>query len=204
LSRDRDANDNRLEALRKLRDARGKTVKLHHSTGRRLAEDGLAVRTPSGRWRSTEAGIKHIDRTERAEEVALTRQKCVADEANRERRQKVLAWIDLHCRLTNAAKLYVEHIVEALLSGERVRESGYSWDGGDEKCRAWTEIAIDAIEELELAQVEAQEAGGNLVVSYAAGRSVLARAGDRRARVVNEIAAGDNIVGLDAYREARG
>lgn len=203
MSRGRDAHENRLEALRKLRDARGKTVRLHHSTGRALAADGLAVRCASGRWRSTEAGIKFIDRTERAEEIALTHTKCVRDEANRERRQKVLAWLDLHARLTNAAKHYVDHVVEALLAGERVRESGYSWDGGDEKCRAWAEIAIDAIEELELAQVEAQENGGNVVVSYAAGPSVLTRAGDRRARVVREIAAGDNVVGLDAYREAR-
>jgi hypothetical protein len=203
LSRDRDAYENRLEALRKLRDARGKTVKLHHSTGRRLAEDGLALRTGTGRWKATEEGIKYIDRTERAEEIALTSTKCYRDEATRERRKKVMAWIDLHARLTNAAQRYVEHVVEALLAGERVRESGYSWDGGDEKCRAWAEIAIDAIEELELAQVEAQEAGGNIVVSYEAGPSVLARAGDRRARVVREIAAGDNVVGLDAYREAR-
>lgn len=203
MSRGRGAYQNRLEALRKLRDARGKTVKLHHSTGRALAEDGLAVRCASGRWRSTEEGIAYIDKVERAEEVALTHAKCVRDERNRERRQKVLDWIDLHARLTNAAKRYVDHVVEALLSGERVRESGYSWEGGDEKCRAWAEIGIDAIEELERAQIEAQENGGNIVVSYVAGPSVLARAGKRRARVVNEIAAGDNVVGLDAYREAR-
>lgn len=200
--RRRDAHENRLEALRKLRDARGKTVKLHHSTGRALLEDGFATRTATGRWRSTEAGIEYIDRTERAEEVHLTHMKCVRDERNRERREKVLAWLDLYARLTLPGKTYVEHVVEALLAGERVRESGRNWEDGDEKCRAWAEIAIDAIEAMELAQIEAQEAGGNLVVSYAPGEHVLVRASRRRTEAVREIA-DDNIVHLDGWREAR-
>lgn len=203
MSRGRDAYDNRLEALRKLRDARGKTVKLHHSTGRALADDGLAVRTANGRWRSTPEGIAYIDRTERAEEVARTSMKCVRDPADRERRKKVLAWLDLHARLSRPAKTYVEHITEALITGERVRESGHDWPEGDQQCRAWVEVALDAIEELELAQIAAKEAGGNVVVSYEPGPSVVARAGDRRARVVREVAAGDNIVSLDQYKEAR-
>jgi len=198
-----DARDNALEALRKLRDARGSPVKIHHSTGRSLAHDGLATRTADGRWRSTEAGVAHIDHVERAEEVAATSAKCCRDEANRERRKKALAWIDLHARLTFEADRYAQHVIEALLVGERVRESVIRWKGdGDALVRAWAEAALDAIEELEEAQRRAQEAGGDIAVTYVAAERVTERSRRRRATVVREIAH-DNVVSLGSWKEAR-
>ena len=202
MSRGRDAHSNRLEALRKLRDARGRAIKIHHSTGRALAEDRLATKTKRGLWLPTDAGVAYIDRTERAEKMELTRRKCRGDEANRERHQKVMAWLGVHARLTAAAALYVEHVVDALLAGERVVESGYAWDGGDALCRAWAETALDSIELLEEAQAQAHAEGGDLTVAYGTGEKVVVRSGQRRARVVRALAE-DNLVSIEDWKEAR-
>jgi hypothetical protein len=204
MSRDK-TRDNRLEALRKLRDARGGEVKLHHSTGRALADDGLARRTIHGRWRSTKAGVAYIDREERHERMAAIRSRSrYADRDRSEKHRRCVQWLEVHARLTILAKHYVEHVLDALMIGEAVVESGHDWksEDGDALCRGWAEAALDADEELIEAQVAANDVGGDIIVRYEVGPPIVARGAKRRAEAIREIAE-DNVVGLDAWKEKR-
>lgn len=194
-------NDNQMEALRRLRDSR-RPISLHHSTGRSLADLGFAQKNQRGLWVSTDAGVACIDRAERAERKAVVYRKRIHEEGASDRHQRAVGWLAVHARLTPAARLYVDHVLDALLMGEHIVESDYDWEGGDELCRAWAEQALDAILSLEEAQLAAHEGGGDITVTYGVGEKVGARSSQRRAKVVRELT-DDNVTSLDHYREAR-
>lgn len=203
MSRDR-SRDNRLEALRKLRDAR-KPVKIHHSTGRALARDGLAVKCPNGYWKSTTAGVDEIDSVEREE-----RRHQIDWNINEDQRKygrRVIDWLELHSPLSPKGIHYARHVVNALLCGVPPIESGWKWEDGDYLIRCWVEAAIDGLEEMREAKRAAKAAGGDIVISYAAGPKIAARARDRRRAAVEaatvEQPADDNIVGLEDFRQRR-
>lgn len=202
MSRD-EARENRLEALAQMRDA-GRPVKIHHSTGRSLARDGFAVKGAGGLWAITEAGVAEINREEREERRA--RIDWNVNEAQRKYAQRVIAWLEVHGDLSISGLHYARHVANALLSGRVPIESGMRWEEeGDARIRAWVEAAIDALEEMREAKQRTRADGGDIVVSYNPSVSVISQSRQRRVVAVAESSEpeGDNVIGLERYRQER-
>lgn len=192
-----------LDALTRLRDLR-RPLKIHHSTGQKLLQDGLVTRAPNGYWVITKAGISCIDRWENRERMEAIQRRVWRTKDAGEVHQHARDWLVVHARLTTQAKLYVSHVLDALLTDEPILPSGNAWEaGGDELCRAWAEVALDAVREIRRVQVEAHEAGGDLIASYEVGPKVERRAGDRRGATVERATVVENVVSMDRYLAER-
>lgn len=202
MSRD-EAHDNRMEALAKMRDAR-RPVKIHHSTGRSLASSGWAVKGKGGLWAITAAGLEEIARQERVERTM--RIDWNVNDAQRTYAQRIIAWLEVHADLSNYALHYARHVANALLTGVGPVESGMRWeDDADDRIRAWVEAAIDALEEMREAKAKAKERGGDLIVTYHPSVPIISQSRQRRVVAVAESREpeGDNVIGLERYRQER-
>lgn len=195
-------NANQLDALTRLRDER-KPLKIHSSTKRSLEKPGYVKPAPNGYCVITGAGITFIDKWENRERIDATEKKVWREKELSEIHKHAMDWIGVHTLLTFTAKRYVSHVLDALLTESAIIPSGHRWKkGSDEKCRAWAEVALDAVRELRQRQLEAHEHGADVLVTYEIGPQVEKRAFERRGAAV-ERAADDTVVPIDRYLAER-
>jgi hypothetical protein len=198
-------NENQIDALQALRDAR-RPLKIHHSTGRWLADAGFVTRRKNGLWAITDAGLEELAERERLERRMSIDGSLTHDQ--RKYRQRIEGWLEVHANLTIGGRGHARHIAAALLTGVPVVEGGFAWgEDGEAHLRGWVEAAIDGLEEMREAKRKAKATGGNLVVSYVAGPRVEKRSLDRRRAAVEsavvEQPADGNIVGIEEFRQKR-
>lgn len=194
-------NANQLDALTRLRDQR-KPLKIHPSTRKVLMEPGYVTGATNGYCSITQKGISFLGRWENRERIETTQKKVWREKGLAELHRHAMDWLEVHARLTHTARRYVSHVLDALLTESPIIPSGHRWKGGDEKCRAWAEVSLDAVRELRERQLEAHEHGADILVSYSIGPKVENRAGRRRAAAV-ERAAEDEVVSMERYLAER-
>ncbi|MGH2939482.1 MAG: hypothetical protein ACRDPE_15345 [Solirubrobacterales bacterium] len=198
-----DAFVHRMEALDEMRRTL-RPAKIHHSTGRLLVADGLATRHASGKFQITEDGIAYIEKEEREERRWMINRS--VDKERHDYVNRVMDWLKVHADMTFAAETFARHVANALVLGEVPVPSGIDWEDGDAQIRAWVEAAIDGVEAIRESKRDARVAGGNLVVSYAAGPKITARAKERRRAAVEKATVdqpGPNVASLETFRQKR-
>lgn len=196
-------NDKQLDALTRMRDTR-KPLKIHPSTRRVLLGPGYITVGANGFCAITAEGIRFINNWENRERIEATERKVWREKGLSELHKHAMDWLLVHARLTHLATRYASHVLDALLTESPIIPSGHRWKNGDAQCRAWAEVALDAVRELREHQTNAHENGADLLVSYSVGPKVEARAVRRRAAAVERATEDDSVVPIGRYLTERG